>query len=813
MRHDGDSCGGGAPIAMRRRRRRLLVLLGRLGMAVLMCWAAAAAAPVRAAEAAATGESPWRGRIPTGVEIVMDAEAITGQKREEYPVASNGVVLENWAAPPDVPNCGWRLCVGSPLSSVVVLHNIEESRFMLRSTKRRRFGEPVVHVSEAAHPVISPLLQGPASLGGELAPLHQKTAASLQMKELIVEYNCLREGQAKLLLVIPIAEKSKEEEMVAQAVREQIGGAADDDDPSAASSPAGMTPVVFTWSVTCGGRNRPGFTVQMAQDARSGEQGGDAARRYATAPAVVVGGATQPRWAVEVPAKDDRSSAAGPTPEHTSEAFLRSVGAMVPASPSSQLTQVAAGENVTRFVLSLCGRRPARGHQPRVGCEGARDQGQRERQLIEPARLAVTPEGICSPSIGGAGRKGATVAPIDSDADPATAGGSKDGLHGVAITLFGQRIDLESTYVPLDVRYNCFAPGTARITVVIPFPGGEFNPVIFTWNKVCGGHATKEISVSMKEDAKHPARTVIERGAPSPPWNGLDRLSYNPGGGLGAAEDAAAADAPAEVSSDVGASTFVLSKVAGVGPTHFGEPRLRVEHSDGHVLNPLLRGSGHMGGQLVFSHPAKSVLIGGKRVRVTAHFSVPDVTLEVVYNCLAAGKATLSLTVPLTLHNDLRWSWVKDCGGMARQQFTVSTFEAPVVRDGVAFDDWSLEHMDEPTAARVDSSAASLTFELALHDHARLTGSRSIGTDGDAGPLETSDWRRGRSKGRREKPSSQAYGQPRAQSSDPAVCLPQLGGAARHGGTLTSDGLLPQQLDVRFNCREPGVSILVIDPH
>lgn len=63
---------------------------------------------------------------------------------------------------------------------------------------------------------------------------------------------------------------------------------------------------------------------------------------------------------------------------------------------------------------------------------------------------------------------------------------------------------------------------------------------------------------------------------------------------------------------------------------------------------------------------------------------------QVTYNCLQHGQATISMVIPLPMHDDLHFSWKKTCGGLYRQYLSVSTFEKPVVRDGVAYDDWQL---------------------------------------------------------------------------------------------------------------------------
>lgn len=88
--------------------------------------------------------------------------------------------------------------------------------------------------------------------------------------------------------------------------------------------------------------------------------------------------------------------------------------------------------------------------------------------------------------------------------------------------------------------------------------------------------------------------------------------------------------------------------------------------------------------------------------------------LGVVYNCIQPGEVQLTLTVPLMMHEDLKWQWTKSCGGLYRPYFAVSTWNKAVARDGRAEDDWDLEFMDEPIAAAVDSSEAMTSFFITL---------------------------------------------------------------------------------------------------
>eukprot|EP01045_Picozoa_sp_COSAG04_P009563 COSAG04_NODE_559_length_12608_cov_12.306499_4_plen_77_part_00 len=49
---------------------------------------------------------------------------------------------------------------------------------------------------------------------------------------------------------------------------------------------------------------------------------------------------------------------------------------------------------------------------------------------------------------------------------------------------------------------------------------------------------------------------------------------------------------------------------------------------------------------------------------------------QVLYNCIQQGEAVITLDIPLAMSNEpLSVSWTKKCGGIARQFFTVSTFD------------------------------------------------------------------------------------------------------------------------------------------
>ena len=88
---------------------------------------------------------------------------------------------------------------------------------------------------------------------------------------------------------------------------------------------------------------------------------------------------------------------------------------------------------------------------------------------------------------------------------------------------------------------------------------------------------------------------------------------------------------------------------------------------------------------------------------------------QVLYNCIQQGEAVITLDIPLAMSNEpLSVSWTKKCGGIARQFFTVSTFDKIVTKDGITFDDWSPEYYNEPFSAIIDSSDDDTAFYIAL---------------------------------------------------------------------------------------------------
>ena len=75
----------------------------------------------------------------------------------------------------------------------------------MRSSVERHFGAPRLEIND--HEVISPRIKGGVQRGGRLKTAESQGATSNSRKEidkdLVVVYNCLRQGTAKLLLTIP----------------------------------------------------------------------------------------------------------------------------------------------------------------------------------------------------------------------------------------------------------------------------------------------------------------------------------------------------------------------------------------------------------------------------------------------------------------------------------------------------------------------------------------------------------------------------------------------------------------------------------
>ena len=221
----------------------------------------------------------------------------------------------------------------------------------------------------------------------------------------------------------------------------------------------------------------------------------------------------------------------------------------------------------------------------------------------------------------------------------------------------------------LMVKYNCIAVGSVMITVTIPFPDNNFKPVVFTWKKTCGGGTIKDLSIVNALD-----EPVVAEGEVMP--------AFVPVSGDYTVDSL-------EVS-----TTFSMTRGAGqTQGKRFGTPKIESVPSD--VCNPSIDGNGRKGG-----------MIRGKGK------SAAEVT--VLYNCVKRGSVTITMTIPFTMNPDVVVSWTKTCGGIPRQYFSVTTWESPVVKDGVAYDDWSPEFVGESFAAVVDSSDDITSLYLSL---------------------------------------------------------------------------------------------------
>eukprot|EP01043_Picozoa_sp_COSAG02_P037354 COSAG02_NODE_2794_length_8016_cov_5.159783_12_plen_269_part_00 len=234
------------------------------------------------------------------------------------------------------------------------------------------------------------------------------------------------------------------------------------------------------------------------------------------------------------------------------------------------------------------------------------------------------------------------------------------------------------------------------------------------------------------------------------------------------------------------------------------------------IIEPVLEGNGRKGGQL---HDANAKLAEKLRKSPEKLLSYGSV-LGVVYNCIQPGEVQLTLTVPLMMHEDLKWQWTKSCGGLYRPFFAVSTWNKAVVRDGRAEDDWDLEFMEEPIAAAVDSSEDMTSFFLTLdatdevaeanilqvtHDEHLGTEHSMIGEVASAVSTAVADIERVIP----EKLAVQSYLHPHVEVSDKSILNPVLGGMARKGGTITSTGG-QQQLDLQYHCQRPGEAIVTV---
>jgi hypothetical protein len=319
-------------------------------------------------------------------------------------------------------------------------------------------------------------------------------------------------------------------------------------------------------------------------------------------------------------------------------------------------------------------------------------------------------------------------------------------------------------YKTLDVEYRCFAPGKVNITVEIPFPDNNFAPVIFMWTKTCGGEFPRDLSMITAFD-----EAVVVKGAVQPEWTPVS--------------------GDHSVFSSEYETIFRLSKAKGTRQTtRFDTPSITaVSTSDLDVVcNPTLDGNGRKGGTI-------RALDKGAAVE-----------LKVRYNCVKAGTAIITMEIPIAMSVEpLTISWTKTCGGIARQFFSVTTWEKAVVKDGITFDDWSPEYVGEPFSAIVDSSEDDTTFYVSLEavDESNVAFYEA----------DWADWMDDV-----EEPEvppsmmSQTFQRPRIETSNPAVCNPSLSGTASKGGTVASYSTTESQLDVHYHCLRPGEATVTI---
>ena len=322
-------------------------------------------------------------------------------------------------------------------------------------------------------------------------------------------------------------------------------------------------------------------------------------------------------------------------------------GEYLPASEPSELFAAPAAENVTRFIIGI-----------KAGVQRAQKGAKKpppQQAFLQPM-VKATPEGIASPTVGGNGRKGGTV-------------------RSAAGRFMGVNMPANFAYKTLDIEYRCFAPGTVTITVEVPFPNNNFAPVIFTWQKTCGGEPPQDLTIITAFEDE-----VVLRGVVQPEWVPVDGTH--------------------KVFASDPETTFRLSKKRGTKKTtRFDTPSITaVSTSDPETIcNPSLDGSGRKGGTI------RGVDKGA------------PAELKVLYNCVKAGTAVITMEIPLAMSTEpLTISWTKTCGGIPRQFFSVTTWEKAVVKDGITFDDWAPEYASEAFSAIVDSSEDDTTFWLAL---------------------------------------------------------------------------------------------------
>ena len=288
----------------------------------------------------------------------------------------------------------------------------------------------------------------------------------------------------------------------------------------------------------------------------------------------------------------------------------------VPVDPAHLYT-VEASNNVTRFIVSLA-EAPAFDHEKPQHVS---------QPVLRPVVFTDDPL-ILSPAINGPLRKGGMVYTMQEGME---AFGDDEPK---VIRLFGQEITVGGSARPIDVEYNCIGVGEATVVVAIPFPGDNYRPVVFMWKKRCGGTVNDDIVVRMV--GKTHMDDVIAHGEVAGRWS----------------ENAVALGQQHHALNTDLETKFVLLKEGTSGSvTRFKEPLLEVDIAG--IIEPVLEGNGRKGGQLHDTDAKLAEKLRKSPQKLLSHGSV----LGVVYNCIQPGEVQLTLTVPLIMHEDLKWQW------------------------------------------------------------------------------------------------------------------------------------------------------------
>jgi hypothetical protein len=662
--------------------------------------------------------------------VVLDADGIEQSEGKEFVVAENGRVSENWVGTKD--------SLGK-----VVLRGVEESHFIIRSrTHPRGFGRPSIRVTNES--IISPRLSGSAVQGGTVGHKDPKTGLLVE-RDLVVHYNCLDDGQTKVMLMIPFSSTNDNEN------DEDEGEKGVDDRPLRLK---GIMMAAFTWTLACGSKARTGFTVQLIGDVNTPHD------QYEDATPVVQDGSGVGAWAASV--------------DWSSELAIHGAHDAVAVDPAHLYT-VEASNNVTRFIVSLA-EPPTFDHE----------KPQHESQPVMQPEVFTDDPSIMNPAVNGPLRKGGMVYTMQEGMDAF-------GDEPKIIKLFGQEITIGGSARPIDVEYNCIGVGEATVVLAIPFPGDNYRPVVFMWKKRCGGTVNDDIVVRMV--GKTHMDDVVAHGEVAARWS----------------ENAVALGQQHQaLNTDLETNFVILKEGTSGSATRFKEPYLEVGTAG--IIEPVLEGNGRKGGQLNDADAKLAEKLRKSPAKLLAYGSV----LGVVYNCIQPGEVQLTLTVPLMMHEDLKWQWTKSCGGLYRPFFAVSTWNKAVVRDGRAEDDWDLEFMEEPIAAAVESSEDMTSFfltldatdEVAEANILQATHDEHLGTEHSMGEELVAEVAAA-AQAIPEKLAVQSYLHPRVEVSDKSILNPVLGGMARKGGTITSTGG-QQQLDVQYHCQRPGEAIVTV---